>query len=178
MCGDEKLRAMLYDLTENSEFLTTYNFRWAEIGKYTAHGIRDISGPGYWNYNCFAYALGLNGNPQFDRLVAAHGGHPEPLVPGRFIEHLKKKGILSVRSGSNYSPQDIVLYYGGKKLKHAARVVTTIDKLESKWGVGRHYQHGLYEVPYTYGDTIEVARAPDVATVLKELARWQSSGRK
>jgi hypothetical protein len=169
---------MLHDLTENSYFETTFNARWAAIQRYTNHGIRDLTGPGTWNFNCFAHALGLDGNPQFDKLVAVHGTDPEPLVPSRFIEHLKRQGILVPKTGDNYTPDDVVLYYDGPKLKHAARVVSANTTLVPKWGVGRIYEHGLFEVPASYGNSVQVLASPSVAVALSELTRWQAGGRK
>lgn len=177
MAGDSQLRAMLHDLTENSHFSTTYDMRWLAIGRYRAHGIRDLSGPGQWNFNCFAYALRLDGNPQFDQCVKAHGTHPEPLIHSRFIEHLLRQGIVTVRRGIDYSCDDVVLYYQGQQMKHAARVVTANGKLVSKWGVGRIYEHDLFEVPSSYGDTIKIVGLPNVPVTLAELARWQAGGR-
>jgi len=50
---------------------------------------------------------------------------------------------------------DHVLYFG-QQLEHAGKVCAGM--VESKWGKGHLWQHGVYEVPQRYGDIVRFFR--------------------
>jgi hypothetical protein len=45
-----------------------------------------------------------------------------------------------------------VVYAAGSRIEHAGRV--NKKAIESKWGLGHTWRHGLYEVPWRYGNVV------------------------
>jgi hypothetical protein len=48
----------------------------------------------------------------------------------------------------------------------------SLERVESKWGIGHLYRHGLLEVPSPYGDELEYFGAIDSNTALAELVNF------
>lgn len=42
--------------------------------------------------------------------------------------------------------------YSSSRIEHAGKVVE--NAIESKWGKGHLWRHGVFEIPQSYGDTV------------------------
>ena len=97
-------------------------------------------------FNCVMHALGLVGrieNPYgrpFNRWYA----------DTVFLLGLIDSGLLR---SCNRRPGGLVTWSSREGLKHVGVLLTT-DRATSKWGVGHLYEHGLLEVPTSYGDRL------------------------
>jgi hypothetical protein len=58
---------------------------------------------------------------------------------------------------------NVVLYFDGDHITHSARMNRGI--LISKWGRAHTWQHGLWEVPTSYGSRVEYYQAPPADSV-------------
>ena len=47
----------------------------------------------------------------------------------------------------------LVVYLESGRVRHIGRL-RAVDLVESKWGVGHLYRHGLFEVPASYGTEV------------------------
>src|SRR5262245_38547354 len=107
---------------------------------------------------CLPYALGLLGNPIYERLatmamavgqtgVFGATGLATWLLDGRLTEiSQQRKGVL-------------VLYFKYELWAHAGTVVRP-GRVRSKWGECPAYEHGIWEVPCRYGDRVRYFEMP------------------
>ena len=63
----------------------------------------------------------------------------------------------------------LVVYRLNGALTHIGKMLS-LERIESKWGIGHLYRHALLEVPAQYGDEMEFFDAIDVDTALDELS--------
>ena len=102
--------------------------------------------PGSPLFNCYQYSFGIS-----DVRVR----NPAGFLPGRGLaqflvnNNLEEIGPECARDGDH-------ILYSGVQIEHAGRVRT--GAIESKWGSGHIWRHGVYEVPENYGDTIRFYR--------------------
>lgn len=166
MGGDLRLRKLLEKAVETT---TTYDEAWRAVMSYGQHHVWAITQDirEQIKFNCFAYALCVNGEPEYLSLVEEH--RSSVLVNSEFVKELIKDNLLSPVEQSDFDWADIILYYDGDKLTHAAMVAVPNKLLRSKWGTGCIYEHALWEVPASYGSTVKIARAPDPRKVIERL---------
>lgn len=113
------------------------------------------------NCNCVMYALDFRmeePSTLFGRFYANTDYLRWLIDQGHLVEVLEAPidGLLAV-------------YWDGDRIKHVG--VTRADgRIASKWGVGFLYEHGAWEVPSTYGDSIRhfISIDPDQAHDLLE----------
>ena len=68
-----------------------------------------------------------------------------------FVYWLIDRGLIKEREV--VSEGLLTVYYLGQRLKHIGRL-TKSSRVSSKWGTGHLYEHGLFEVPSDYGNTV------------------------
>jgi len=106
---------------------------------------------------CLPYALSLLGEPNYERLaaIAIAVGHTGVfvgtdlagwLLDGRLTEISQREGAL-------------VLYFKYELWAHAGRVIRP-GRVRSKWGECPVYEHGTWEVPCRYGDSVRYFEMP------------------
>ncbi len=71
---------------------------------------------------------------------------------------------MSETSIDQLEPNDLVVYYTGQQKVHVGRYVAP-NLVESKWGLGPLFRHGLWDVPKSYGDALKYFKAPEQAEV-------------
>lgn len=112
---------------------------------------------GQENVNCFMYALEIA--PAHPALYYAH--HPDLALPkdclSEFARFLLDCGAAVRVSPPQAQVGDLVLYSWHGRVQHAGRLVSC-DRAASKWGTGWVWEHGIFEVPVTYGNRAEFAR--------------------
>lgn len=103
----------------------------------------EFDGPN--DFNCFLYALGLSDCQEIkDALFDKQ--RTDIKAGAEYIgELLDAEVLLPSKDGQ------IVMYLAGSTPSHAARLKQR-DRCASKWGLGLLWEHGLYELPTTYGD--------------------------
>jgi hypothetical protein len=69
---------------------------------------------------------------------------------------------------------DSVLYFAEGRLKHAAVLALENGRLTSKWGPGEMFEHGLLEVPLSYGEPIVYCQRPDPTAIVPALRAFLS----
>jgi hypothetical protein len=98
-------------------------------------------------FNCYQYSFGIAD-------IRVQRGILE-VFPGRdfaqfLVDHLLEEvGAQDTDDGSH-------VLYSGSQIEHAGKVQA--GAVVSKWGTGHIWQHGVYEVPDYYGDTVRFFR--------------------
>ena len=69
----------------------------------------------------------------------------------RFVERLIRKNIL--QELDDPTKGDLVVYFDSISVMHIGRLLSE-SRVESKWGIGHLYHHGLFEVPERYGSIV------------------------
>ena len=115
--------------------------------------------------NCVMYALDLLLNPATSFLGHFHANTG-------FLGWLIDQGHLSLVEGV---PQEgsIAAYFSGQKAEHVG-IVKTTDRVVSKWGIGHVYEHGSWEVPSSYGSSLQYftpITSDDVLSMLEVFQR-------
>jgi hypothetical protein len=111
-------------------------------------------------YNCFQFALGLERSERiYDLLVEddRNGRRLDLKFGTEFVERLVLKSMIRETSAGH-----LTLYLRDARPRHAGRLVREGVVL-SKWGIGHLWEHGLWEVPSSYGG--EARRFTAAATV-------------
>ena len=114
-------------------------------------------------FNCFMYVLNL-----LDRLEPNVFQQDNEkigfFVNSSFFTKLHDADILSETSIDQLETNDLVVYYKGQQKVHAGRYIAP-NLVESKWGLGPLFRHGLWDVPKSYGEALKYFKAPEQAKV-------------
>jgi hypothetical protein len=71
-----------------------------------------------------------------------------------FLHWLLNMGLLEEVSEKDACQGDLVIYFSeAGRFEHIGAKPET-DRVVSKWGTGHLYEHGLFEVPESYGTTV------------------------
>ncbi|HEV2964967.1 MAG TPA: hypothetical protein VG649_24290 [Candidatus Angelobacter sp.] len=103
--------------------------------------------PGSGRFNCYQYSFGLAD-------VRFRSGILEIFLGRDFAQFLVGNHLEEV-DPQGAEDGDYVLY-SGSQIKHAGRVQA--GAVQTKWGTGHIWRHGVYEVPGYYGDTVRFFR--------------------
>lgn len=109
-------------------------------------------------YNCFMHVLSLVGRLE-PNVVQSSLNEIRFLVDSVFFRKLYEAGILTETSESDLQPQDLVVYYQGRHKRHVGRYLGP-NRIESKWGIGPLMHHGLWDLPWCYGQTLRFFKPP------------------
>lgn len=117
----------------------------AAVNKAHPHSIRFVAS---FEGTCATYALDLGDDPIYRAIASAGDGSVfagrrlmEWLLDGRLVE----TGIPEIGA--------LVVYFSGDRWTHVGRLVGP-TRVRSKWGVFPVYEHGTFEVPSAYGETV------------------------
>jgi hypothetical protein len=170
--ADQELRDALQCLTESlSE--ATLDQRWKAIvmygGPHRLARLRD--GLPNNRYNCFAYAFDVYARADYQQLADVHAKRSKAPIDPKLVKHMVETGTL-VEHREELQVGDIVLYENEGEFVHAARVVEEDGLCHSKWGIGHLYQHGVWEVPTSYGRRFRTVYSKGPDTVMDVLKRW------
>jgi hypothetical protein len=111
--------------------------------------------------NCFAFALGLHDSEVYWRVVALCW-ELNVFADPRFIHYLLERHDLVERAFPEVG-ENLVVYFDIAGPKHAG--IFESHRVRSKWGTGRCFEHGLWEIPSNYGDHATCFDLPQIAVV-------------
>jgi hypothetical protein len=70
-----------------------------------------------------------------------------------FAHWLIDRKLLTEVLDENVSSGDLSFYFDQGQFRHAAMLLAR-DRVISKWGIGQLVEHGLFEVPDSYGSEV------------------------
>lgn len=148
--NDRVLRQKLAEITKNANAseLKAQIKQMANLALTHPHGVKLLEEniPGSPLFNCYQYSFGIS-----DVRVQ----NPAGFLPGRDFAKVLVDQHLEETSPEAAGDGDHILY-SGVEIEHAGRVRT--GAIESKWGSGHIWRHGVYEVRENYGDTVRFYR--------------------
>jgi hypothetical protein len=146
------LRSAITEITERSP-VEEHLSRLQELGQRLNHGIKPVeSQEPLESYTCAVHAFHLVANPTY--VEVASYGLRLTFAGKDFVEFLMRNGTLQPIEEDSAQQGDIVVYLDGINFCHVARLISPGRAL-SKWGRGLLVEHGLWEVPTSYGMRIE-----------------------
>ncbi len=114
----------------------------------SAHPIR--------RYTCLMHVFDFAEKPEY-AAIATHG-LGRIYAASAFAHWLLDKSLLVEVTQADVREGDLVLYFSDDgRFKHAG-LCRGNGQVVSKWGIGHLYQHGLFEVPESYGDKVRFFR--------------------
>jgi len=153
------LPALLDEMTRDLTQIESHPDRLKAIARQFPHSIRVLTAPfdePLGEFNCVMYALGLTA-----RLESVCSMFGRFYADTSFLRYLIDRSILQP---CHESAGALVLWSSGDSIKHVGVMVES-GRARSKWGIGHVYEHGLSEVPLSYGESLSYygALEPDVA---------------
>jgi hypothetical protein len=114
----------------------------------SAHPIR--------RYTCLMHVFDFAEKPEY-AAIATHG-LGRIYAAGAFAHWLLDRGLLVEVTHTDVREGDLVFYFSDDgRFKHAG-LCQTKGRVMSKWGIGHLYEHGVFEVPDSYGDKVRLFR--------------------
>jgi hypothetical protein len=101
------------------------------------------------SYRCYEFALNLADSTAYDTLRRGLWARAN----AEFVQSLINTLVLKSVAPEHASSDRIVVYRNAGEVKHLGRIAG--DRVISKWGKGKLWEHALHEVPQAYGDTYE-----------------------
>jgi hypothetical protein len=92
------------------------------------------------SFTCLVHVLGFTGQEQY------------------FAVWLLKSGSLMESDAALAEVGSIVMYFDNDGVFTHVGLLSTKARVQSKWGTLGFYEHGLFEVPANYGDTVRYFR--------------------
>jgi hypothetical protein len=170
MSGDADLRRCL-DTASELKVVSEYRDKLAALQAKHSHTISILSdGRGWINrFNCFAYALGIWQHDTYIRAVDATSN--SAVVNSEFVQRMITDGSLVEVAQKRAREGDVIVYFHEDRVTHAAMIADPAQpmKLRSKWGGNEVHEHGLWEVPASYGDRVRIFRHSDVSATLNRI---------
>jgi hypothetical protein len=106
---------------------------------------------------CVPYALALTDDPTYEGVRHAH----RSIFAGAdFMAWMIERHLDELHMPQ---PGCLVCYFSGDRWKHVGLMLPG-QRVRSKWGVMPRYEHGIDEVPDTYGDDVRFYARPTSAT--------------
>jgi hypothetical protein len=123
----------------------------AAISSRFQHSIQRVPDAGQRPYNCYMFALGLLDNDRIYEILqkdAGWYGLAGVRVGPEFVSSVMQNGTV-VKNDAG----EVVIYLRDGSPVHAGLI--TGKRVKSKWGIGGLWEHNLWEVPRSYGDTAQ-----------------------
>lgn len=102
-------------------------------------------------FTCGVHAFHLVGDPTYTDIASF--GLGRTFAGKEFIVFLLTNNLLVLRGAEEISKGDLVVYFENGEFCHVGRMANS-NRVESKWGTGWLYEHGLWEVPESYGHEV------------------------
>ena len=100
-------------------------------------------------YTCVMHVFDFVEKPEY--VAIAERGFNRVFAGGAFVNWLLDRGLLEKLQWSDTGRGDVVLYFNEQgSFKHAGLILAG-ERLLSKWGTGHLFEHGVLEVPESYG---------------------------
>lgn len=107
-------------------------------------------------YTCLMHVFDFTEKAEYAAIATHRLGRI--YAAGAFAHWLLDRGLLVEVTSSDVRNGDLVFYFGDDgRFKHAGLSLAN-GRVVSKWGIGYLYQHGLFEVPDSYGDKVRFFR--------------------
>jgi hypothetical protein len=124
-------------------------------------------------YTCFVHAFGFTEMPQY--VSIAQIGFNYVYASPDFAHWLCDQGRLVEVTGSDLVPNDLALYTSTDgRFRHAA-IFFGSDRFQSKWGLGYLFEHRLFEVPDSYGNSARFFRGLPYAQAIRSFVCYAES---
>jgi hypothetical protein len=123
--------------------------------------------PNGLRFNCYQYAFSLEN-------ITLRVGILREVRPLRDFTQSLVDGLLDEISLDNAENGDHVLYIGSQ-IEHAGKI--NEGMVESKWGLGHLWRHGLYELPLKYGVCVRFFRRISPQDALHAFLAFHPTGR-
>lgn len=157
------LRTLLQEITDCPDVGTHAN-QIEQLRVVHPHSIKTLSGPNDdLRYNCVMFALGIETDDIYLKMLYRFPSDVHANTA--FVQFLVERGDILEQARAE--PKSLVVYFGKEKVEHIGRIVDD-GRVQSKWGTKGHlYEHAIFEVPATYGDTVRVFTPMERLPVLK-----------
>ena len=167
----DKLRALLDEMTQDNSQVETHPARLVAITRDVPHSVRVL--PALFekplgDFNCVMYALGLT--TLIEKPCRLLGRF---YADTAFLHSLIDCSILQPCAEAD---GELVVWSLAGTIKHVG-VTVAPGRAASKWGIGYVYEHGLLEVPKSYGEALAFYGAIDSNDALNHLCRYWTRGR-
>ncbi len=127
-----------------------------------SHTIQRLQQDEAKGYRCFVYAFELVDSLAYGAIAAADEalGWNIFCAGSEFARFLIEDGALEEIKKSEIQPDDVVIYLDSKYTpQHAGKIVSQEGRIKSKWGGTKLFlEHGLWELPDSYGNTRRFSR--------------------
>lgn len=143
---------------------------WLEIAGLASthpHSIQRLPQDEAKGYPCFVHAFELVDSRAYKNIADCDAGRSRNVFFGgsefaRFV--MESEELVEVNEGE-IRLSDLVIYLDDEGTpKHAGKIVSRDKRVKSKWGGGLFLEHGLWEVPESYGNTVSFCqRIPTTA---------------
>jgi hypothetical protein len=133
-----------------------------------SHAISELNLDIAQHFNCFAYALGLHNSPAYFT-IASSTEEPNVFANTPFVAWLLQHRGLTPAS-RHVAGEKLAIYFDQQSPTHAGRVHG--ERVTSKWGTGKFFEHGIWEVPADYGDHIEFFLTPELQSIERSFLRF------
>jgi len=141
----------------------------SELTSTHPHSIRCLPHEHREPYTCFESAFELADSHAYRKIAesfADWGGSDADNAPSiffvnfRFVDFLIGCGVLVEINKGELTVSDVVVYLDDEDTpQHAGKIAPQEGLIKSKWGGGLFLEHGLWEVPESYGNTARFFRS-------------------
>jgi hypothetical protein len=101
--------------------------------------------PETFQFNCYQHSFGLARAENVTRIMKEYWH----VFPGReFVQFLLNTRLEEIWADNARDGDHVI--YAGSEIEHAG--IARGERIESKWGLGHLWRHGVYEVPLRYGN--------------------------
>lgn len=145
-----------------------------ELASTFSHSLLRLRDAQAEKWNCFAFAFNLGTSRAYEQIAwADRRGCNTFFASPRFVQFVIQKESVSEISEGEAQPGDVVIYLDDDRAhKHAGKITPNHGRVKSKWGVGHFWEHGLWEVPEKYGNTVRFFRDIPEATAEREFLEF------
>jgi hypothetical protein len=110
-------------------------------------------------FNCVMYAFDWVDYAE-PNVMRVGSQHCHFLIDTVFLGKVIAQQLITEKPVALANTNDLVAYFDGPQPRHIGKVMST-STFASKWGVGHLYEHGLWDVPKTFGDQGRYFKPPD-----------------
>jgi hypothetical protein len=120
-------------------------------------------------YTCMMHVMEFVGSLKYEAIASK--GFNVVFAGRQFAHWLLEEYILIEKPEIDVKEQIIVLYFANGRFMHAGLSFNR-HRVISKWGTGHLYEHALWEVPQSYGDTVRFFKKPTCEEALNCFIRF------
>lgn len=120
-------------------------------------------------YTCVVHVFEFTEKPEYTAMASR--GFNVVFAGPAFVHWLLEKQLLTEVSQADACEGDLILYFDrDRRVKHAG--LNRNGHVESKWGKGGLFQHGLFEIPSSYGTSVRFFRRVSYKEALEHFRRF------